>query len=43
MVAILSDGELERIAGEQPSDVEKRANLRALHKILSDSLRDLRR
>ncbi|KAI4271952.1 MAG: hypothetical protein L6R38_006737 [Xanthoria sp. 2 TBL-2021] len=42
-VAVISDGELERLAGEQPSDVEKRANLRALYRILSDSLRNLRR
>ena len=43
MVAVLSDGELERIAGEKPYDVEKRKELRALHTILSDSLRDLYR
>ncbi len=42
-VAALSDGDLERIAAEQPNDVEKRKHLRDLHKNLSDSLRDLRR
>lgn len=42
-VAALGDGDLERIAAEQPSSIEKRKHLRDLHKSLSDSFRDLRR
>jgi len=42
-VAALGDGDPERIAAEQPNNVEKRKHLRDLHKNLSDSFRDLRR
>ncbi|KAL8838823.1 MAG: hypothetical protein Q9170_001978 [Blastenia crenularia] len=42
-VAALGDEDLERIAAERPSNVEKRKSLRDLHESLSDSLRELRR
>ncbi|KAK5017524.1 hypothetical protein LTR16_000589 [Cryomyces antarcticus] len=43
IVALFSDEELRRIAAESSDNIEKRQQLRELHKSLGDSLQDLRR
>lgn len=42
-VALFSEEELRRIAAESSDNIERRQQLRELHKSLGDSLRDLRR